>query len=133
MIADAVKAGKRVAVICQKEAALEVVEKRLKAAGLGDLTARINDVEKDRARVIKGIRGISEDFSLAAHVSDGRDREVKTIHREEKLLDRISIELSRPIDGDCCRYADIRSRIHGASSKNNPRAHPKASGGSPMV
>ncbi|HTU10981.1 MAG TPA: AAA domain-containing protein [Allosphingosinicella sp.] len=56
MVADAIGTGRSLLVVCQKQAALEVVYKRLEAAGLGERIVMVNDVNKDRRTVIQSIR-----------------------------------------------------------------------------
>ncbi|AXB75512.1 AAA domain-containing protein [Novosphingobium sp. P6W] len=56
MVADAIGTGRSLLVVCQKQAALEVVHKRLDAAGLGERVVIVNDVNKDREPVIRAIR-----------------------------------------------------------------------------
>ena len=56
MVADAIGTGRSLLVVCQKQAALEVVHKRLEAAGLGNRIVMVNDVNKDRELVIRTIR-----------------------------------------------------------------------------
>ncbi len=56
MVADAIGTGRSLLVVCQKQAALEVVHKRLEAAGLGERIVMVNDVNKDRKTVIQSIR-----------------------------------------------------------------------------
>jgi hypothetical protein len=53
LITNAICTGKTVLVVCQKRAALEVVEKRLAAEGLGDRTVLLDDVAKDRKQIIQ--------------------------------------------------------------------------------
>lgn len=56
MVADAIGTGRSLLVVCQKQAALEVVHKRLDAAGLGNRVVMVNDVNKDREPVIRAVR-----------------------------------------------------------------------------
>jgi hypothetical protein len=56
MVADAIGTGRSLLVVCQKQAALEVVHKRLEAAGLGERIVMVNDVNKDREPVLRAIR-----------------------------------------------------------------------------
>ena len=56
LIGDAIGQKKPVAVVCQKQAALEVVKKRLIAEGLDDRLVLITDLNKDRRRVLMDIR-----------------------------------------------------------------------------
>lgn len=56
IIADCVARQETVLVVCQKQAALTVVEKRLKAEGLGRRLFYITDVSRDRQPVIRALR-----------------------------------------------------------------------------
>lgn len=56
IIADCVARNETVLVVCQKQAALSVVEKRLKAEGLGRRLFYITDVSKDRQSVVRALR-----------------------------------------------------------------------------
>ena len=56
IIADALGRGETVLVVCQKQAALRVVEKRLQAEGLDNRLFRIADINRDRANIINALR-----------------------------------------------------------------------------
>ncbi len=56
MVADAIGTGRSLLVVCQKQAALEVVHKRLEAAGLGSRILMVTDVNRDREPIIRAIR-----------------------------------------------------------------------------
>ena len=56
MVADAIGTERSLLIVCQKQAALEVVYKRLTATGLGDRIVMVNDVNRDREPVIRAIR-----------------------------------------------------------------------------
>ena len=56
IIADCVARHETALVVCQKQAALSIVEKRLKAEGLGNRLFYITDMSKDRQPVIKSLR-----------------------------------------------------------------------------
>ncbi|MBA4222514.1 MAG: histidine kinase [Methylobacterium sp.] len=56
MVADAIGTGRTLLVVCQKQAAIEVVHKRLEAAGLGGRVVMVNDVNKDREPVLRAVR-----------------------------------------------------------------------------
>ena len=56
IVGDAIGRRKSLLVVCQKHAALEVVQKRLVAEGLGDRIIMVNDVNKDRTAIIKAVR-----------------------------------------------------------------------------
>ena len=56
MVADAIGMGKSLLVICQKQAALEVVRKRLDKERLGNRFVMITDVNSDRGAIIASVR-----------------------------------------------------------------------------
>ncbi len=56
MVADAIGMGKTLLVICQKQAALEVVRKRLDKERLGNRFVMITDVNSDRGAIIGSVR-----------------------------------------------------------------------------
>jgi primosomal replication protein N'' len=56
IVADALGRHERVLVVCQKQAALEVVRNRLEAAQLGDRLCLITDPSRDRRPLIKKLR-----------------------------------------------------------------------------
>ena len=56
MVADAIGTKRSLLIVCQKQAGLEVVYKRLTAAGLVDRIVMVNDVNRDRELVIRTIR-----------------------------------------------------------------------------
>ncbi|PDT32288.1 histidine kinase [Rhizobium sp. L9] len=56
MVADAIGRKKSLLVICQKQAALEVVKKRLEAEGLEDRIFMVTDINRDREPIIQAIR-----------------------------------------------------------------------------
>ncbi|MEQ1611437.1 MAG: AAA domain-containing protein [Hyphomicrobiaceae bacterium] len=56
MVADAIGRKKSILIICQKQAALDVVCKRLQREGLDDRLVMVSDLVKDRRPVIEAIR-----------------------------------------------------------------------------
>jgi len=56
MVADAIGMGKSLLVVCQKQAALEVVRKRLEKERLGNRFVMITDVNRDRGAIIGSVR-----------------------------------------------------------------------------
>jgi primosomal replication protein N'' len=86
MVADAIGTGRSLLVVCQKQAALEVVHKRLEAAGLGERIVVVNDVNKDRERVIRAIREQLEELQgRPAGASGWRQQREQTAARIEAL------------------------------------------------
>lgn len=86
MVADAIGSGRSLLVVCQKQTALDVVHKRLEAAGLGSRVVMVNDVNKDRARVIGAIREQLEELFLRPAGAFGwRQQRQQTAARIEAL------------------------------------------------
>ena len=56
MVADAIGRKKSILIICQKQAALDVVCKRLQREGLGNRLVMVTDLSKDRRPVIQAVR-----------------------------------------------------------------------------
>jgi len=69
LIADALSRGERVLVCCQKRAALDVVDRRLREAGLGDACFLVHDGERDRAALYKKMHGILQAGAAAGDAS----------------------------------------------------------------
>lgn len=92
MVADAIGTGRSLLVVCQKQTALEVVHKRLEAAGLGQRIVMINDVNRDRENVIRVIREQIEDLhARPGWMSFSPARRIQTAARIENIegeLDR---------------------------------------------
>lgn len=86
MVADAIGTGRSLLVVCQKQAALEVVHKRLEAAGLGERIVMVNDVNKDREPVIRAIREQLEELFQRPYGATGwRQQREQTAARIESL------------------------------------------------
>lgn len=56
MVADAIGRKKSLLLVCQKQAALEVVKKRLEAEGLEDRIFMVTDINRDREPIIQAVR-----------------------------------------------------------------------------
>lgn len=86
MVADAIGSGRSLLVVCQKQAALEVVHKRLEAAGLGNRIVMVNDVNKDREPVIRAVREqLEEIFQRPGGATGWRQQREQTAARIEAL------------------------------------------------
>lgn len=79
LTADALAAGRRVLVVCQKRAALEVVQNRLSEVGLGSWLAPVHDFRADRPALFERISGqiaaLAEFGARAATVRQGASPE----------------------------------------------------------
>jgi hypothetical protein len=56
MVADSIGRGKSLLVICQKQAALDVVRKRLEREKLGERIVMVTDINRDREPVVRAVR-----------------------------------------------------------------------------
>lgn len=115
LIADALANQKKVLVVCQKKAALEVLKKRLTANGLGELLQLVDDVQKDRMRIIKSIREIETPSSAGKSFSqlDAERRTTSDILKNcEEVLDKCLQFLSDAQHGQGLRYGNLRARLH---------------------
>ncbi len=56
LVSDAIGNGRSVLIVCQKQAALDVVKKRLEAEGISNRLIQIQDVNRDRLPVIRAVR-----------------------------------------------------------------------------
>jgi hypothetical protein len=56
MVADSIGRAKSLLIICQKQAALEVVRKRLERENLGERIVMLTDINRDREPVVRAVR-----------------------------------------------------------------------------
>jgi primosomal replication protein N'' len=101
IVGDAIGRHQSLLVICQKHAALEVVQKRLVAEGLGDRIVMVNDVNKDRASIIRAVRE-----QLEALHRRGTDPLVTVRRKRESTAARIEA-----LEGELDRHHAALHRI----------------------
>ena len=121
LIADALAKQKKVLVVCQKKAALEVLKKRLAANGLGELVQLIDDVQKDRMRIIKSIRDMDNDFLAQKQFSqiDTKRKETSDILKDcEDFLDKKNLFLTDNQQGQRLTYGNLKAKIHKLNQKD---------------
>ncbi|GAA4443057.1 hypothetical protein GCM10023091_30840 [Ravibacter arvi] len=96
LMADYAARGKRVLLVCQKRAALDVVESRMKAAGFGNFTALIHDHLTDRSALYRQMAGQIE--QLEAFRKENYSLDAVYLEREflkeSRLTDRLVEELT---------------------------------------
>jgi superfamily I DNA and/or RNA helicase len=112
LIADAVANKKKVLVVCQKKAALEVIRKRLTANGLGDLVQLIEDPQNDRMRIIKSIREIETNFSTHSELAIDRNKTSNSLVECETFLDKTNAILSKNKNGKYPNYGNLKARLY---------------------
>ena len=110
-IADTVATKQNVLVVCQKRAATEVVKKRLEAVGLGDLVALVDDIDKDRAPIIKRIKDIDDEFPTTVWDAAKRQQLSIDIKTVETQIDAGAAALADDGDGSRLRFANIQALL----------------------
>jgi primosomal replication protein N'' len=91
IVADALGRHERVLVVCQKQAALEVVRNRLEAAQLGERLCLITDPSRDRRSLIKRLREELEAWNP--------DRRREELSRERMAIATDITRLEGELDG----------------------------------
>lgn len=103
LMADAIASGKRVLLVCQKRAALDVVYKRLKETDLGNFLGLVHDFRNDR-------RGIFDKICRQIEKIDdykARNRSIDIIQTERRFY-----QLSRRIDQICEELEEFRQTLY---------------------
>ena len=114
IVADALAQKKTVMVVCQKRAAIEVVHKRLSAVGLGELAVLVDDIDKDRLKVVRRIDGIETEFhSDILHASE-RATISNSILADEVRIDAVIEAINDRTNGSIpsrLRFGDIKALL----------------------
>ncbi|MFI5401397.1 MAG: AAA domain-containing protein [Planctomycetota bacterium] len=92
LIADSLSRGERVLVCCQKRAALDVVDRRLREAGLVDAAFLVHDGERDRAALYKKMHGL---LQTPAAAPDGAAESPRLAGRIDGLVGELK-EVAEP-------------------------------------
>jgi len=95
LISDFIARGKRVLVVCQKRAALDVVFERLKAEEISDFAALVHDFKNDRKQIYDQIFSQIDklyQYKLKNNSLDSIQLERRFIH-SSRQIDRITEEL----------------------------------------
>ena len=119
LIANALYRRERVAVICEKEPALNVVLKRMEANGLRNLAVKITQPRSDRKGLIESIRAIRPNDGMPSLEADENRRLHKSasIEKHEKILDDFRRGF-RTTDGKL-PYGDILARLEAMREAHN--------------
>ncbi|MEZ4829221.1 MAG: AAA domain-containing protein [Bacteroidia bacterium] len=96
IIADAMAHGKRVLLVSQKRAALDVVYKRLDAIGLGRFSVLVHDYRQDRQAIYRKLRQQIDD--IPAFEAEMRDLNRTKWEHDYKILSRETDQLTREFD-----------------------------------
>lgn len=116
IVADAIGRNESLLIVCQKQAALDVVMKRLEAEGLGERVVMVTDVNKDRRRVVGAVRDQLEAiWARPPGANSGwRQRRVQVAARIEALeseLDQHHEALHVPDESCGLSYRQILSDL----------------------
>ena len=115
IVADALAHKKTVMVVCQKRSAIEVVHKRLSAVGLGELAVLVEDIDKDRRKLVSSIDDIDREFRTKKLDERERDIAANTIVNNEGRIDAFITAINDRTDGTDdirLRFGDIKARLN---------------------
>jgi hypothetical protein len=112
IVADAIGLKQTVLVICQKQAALKVVQKRLEAENLGNRLFMVDDPTADRTRILKAVRDQLDQVRASpagrvATMRRGRDEKAARIDSIEAEIDRHHDALHRLDEGTRFSYREL--------------------------
>ncbi len=102
LMADFAARGKRVLLVCQKRAALDVVHQRLQTLGLGPFTALIHDFRNDRAELYR---------QIAAQIEKVEEYQTLNQSLDAVFLDREFTKNSRLIDQTVKELEEFRTAL----------------------
>ncbi|MBI2392015.1 MAG: DUF4011 domain-containing protein [Deltaproteobacteria bacterium] len=113
LVADAIGRGERVAVVCEKRAALDVVAQRLDGSGFRDAFALVHDVREDRRAVYKHVAARLEAPRDRKHSPDAAEELHGRFHRVHEVLDARGRTLARKVDGTTLTVGAVHALIAG--------------------
>lgn len=122
VIADAIGRGETVLVVCQKQAALKVVQKRLDAEGLGDRLFHVVDTNHDRRTIIEALRDQIDvvrttPAGLVASLKRQREEKAARIETLEGDIDRHHQALHRVDDVTGLSYRELLGELVGLEAE----------------
>jgi hypothetical protein len=125
MVADSIGRKRSLLVVCQKQAALEVVHKRLVAEGLGGRVIMITDVNRDRESTVKAVREQLEALWNSAHLRSQNWRQIRlqTAARIESLeweLDHYQAALYEADQATGLTYRQLLGELISLESEQPP-------------
>ncbi|WMJ72811.1 AAA domain-containing protein [Cytophagaceae bacterium ABcell3] len=103
LIADSIATGKRVLLVCQKRAALDVVYKRLQAYELTDFVGLVHDFKNDRRAIYQKIHHQTERLSEYKYKNNSLD---------SIFLERQFLQTSRQIDQVTEELEEFRQALY---------------------
>lgn len=124
VVADAIGREETVLIVCQKQAALQVVRKRLDAEGLGDRLVLVTDTNRDREPIVKAIREQRENLRVAspdalAKLRRQRDGVLGRLGQLEGEIDAIHHSLYRGDPETGMSYRGILAALIGLEARGS--------------
>ena len=104
LAADFCARGKNVLVVCEKRAALDVVQARLSSKGLGDFVALVHDFKNDRKKLFEQIASQADRLEEYRNANNRLDTVV---------MEREYVLASREIDRLTDQLEDFREALYG--------------------
>lgn len=98
IIAEQIASGKKVLFVSEKKAALDVVFRRLKDAGLADFCFILHDTKANKKAVVEQLRTVMEMSSKHAEISDAAMFELDELVRCRDTLNGYANELNKKIE-----------------------------------
>ena len=124
LIGDAIGRKKSLLLVCQKQAALDVVSKRLEAEGLGNRFVMVKDANSDRQSTIRSIR---EQLNNLFQNLDQNNRPIKLREQQAQRIEALEQELDKyhqalyNFDDEIGRnYRDIISELVDLEERDFP-------------
>lgn len=100
LVSDFVAQGKKVLVVCQKRAALDVVQNRLEEIGISEFIALVHDFKQDRKTIYEQIESHIQNLELY----EKQNKSLSAIHLERNFL-----KISREIDSLTNEFEEYRT------------------------
>ena len=122
IVSDCVGRGQRVLVVCQKQAALEVVRKRLEAEGLGNRLFLLEDTVSDRRPALTALRTQLDSIwsALSSSVPAERASLAQRLEAIEKQLDACCDAMHRHEPSRPLSYVGLLDELFTVEAGSSP-------------
>ncbi|CAM5761085.1 hypothetical protein LMIY3S_00018 [Labrys miyagiensis] len=121
IVSDAIGRGETVLIVCQKQAALKVVHKRLDAEGLANRSFVVIDTNKDREGIVRALRDqlptIPSSPDRISTIRRSREEKAARIEVLESELDRNHVALHAIDDRLGLSYRQLLGELVGIESE----------------
>ena len=122
IVGEAIGRAESVLVICQKQAALQVVQKRLDAQGLGDRLFLVTEINRDRDVIVRALRdqlpaARARDPAALASLRHRREDVAGRIEALEGEIDRHHVALHASEERTGLGYRAVLGRLIGVEAE----------------